>query len=404
MKPGTPGFIGASLKEAREANQITITQLSKRLNISKQAISSYEKGKITPGPLIMDKISEIFQLPKQFFFRSPIHTGSNTIFYRSMSATTMSSRTRAKRRFSWLKEIVNYLQEYVELPKPNLPNFELHEDPTYLSFEEIENFATECRDYWGIGYGPISNTVLLLENNGVILSRGKLHAKTLDAFSQWDNDSPYIFLGSDKNNPVRSRFDIGHELGHLVFHRSIPNDHLKSKDSLQNKERFKLIESQANRFAAAFLLPEKSFLNDLYAPTLDAFRNLKEKWKTSIAMMIMRCKHLGIIDSDYERKLWMNYSRRGWKTQEPLDDKFNIEVPVLLKRSLELLLDNNILSLDDFIYNMPFKTEDIEELLCLPAGFFKNKNQSISTLRLRKNEKSKNSKTTGKIIQFPPKN
>ena len=70
---------------------------------------------------------------------------------------------------------------------------------------------------------------------------------TLDAFSEWraDEDMPYVILNSSKESAARSRFDIAHELGHMIIHR-----HLRRMPQREDHI-FKLIESQAHHFASA---------------------------------------------------------------------------------------------------------------------------------------------------------
>src|SRR5699024_3355284 len=106
---------------------------------------------------------------------------------------------------------------------------------------------------------------------------------TIDACSTWDKDNrPFVFLNYDKGSAVRSRFDLAHELGHLLLHSQI-------KESDFNKRSiYKRIEQEANYFASSFLLPEESFGNDLQINSLSHYIVLKEKWKVSIAAMIYR--------------------------------------------------------------------------------------------------------------------
>jgi len=42
--------------------------------------------------------------------------------------------------------------------------------------------------------------------------------REVDAFSLWRHGSPFVFLNTQKT-PEHSRFDVAHELGHLVLHR-----------------------------------------------------------------------------------------------------------------------------------------------------------------------------------------
>ena len=143
-----------------------------------------------------------------------------------------------------------------------------------------------------------------------------MNANDLDAFSTWDSadNRPYIVLGSDTQSPFRTRFNVCHELGHLILHKTCDR-----RQSLMTGRFFKLIETQADRFAAAFLAPATTFSPDVISPSLDVFRILKPKWRTSIKMMIHRARELDIIDRDEARRLYINYNRRGWNREEPLD-------------------------------------------------------------------------------------
>lgn len=365
MRPGTPGFIGARLKEARESRGMAAITLADLLGVSRQAISQYENGTQSPRPEIMERIVKILQLPHHFFRWHAVLNTEAVIFYRSMSAATKTERLRAEKRYLWLKDIVKYLQEFMQFPKVNFPNLNPPDDINKISNQLIEEYAAKVRRFWGLGDSPISNLVLLLENNGAVIVRYELGAETLDAFSELDpsDQTPFIILGSDKGAACRSRFDAAHELGHNILHRNI------SKKHLNKTYEFKLIEEQAHRFAGAFLLPEKTFCKDFYGPTLDSLRSLKPTWKVSIAAMIKRCEHLGLINDEQVRRLWINYTRRGWRNREPLDDQLLPEEPRLLRRAFELLVSQKVQSYDDILTRLPFSQRDIEEIVGLPEGF-----------------------------------
>lgn len=395
MKSGTPGFIGKRLKAAREIRGLTATTLAEHLLISKQAISQYENGIKTPGPIILSKISKYLNFPKHFFLEPIKATGSNTIFFRSMSAATKQERIRAKHKLTWLKEIVMYLQKFIYFKKVNIPKYEI-DSPLKLSSDDIESIALNCRKFWNIGDNPINNLLMLFENNGVIVARGKLEAEKLDALSEWDNEQhiPYVFLGNDKESAVRSKFDISHEVGHMIMHQSI-ND-----EKLLIPETFKIIENQAHRFAAVFLLPEETFLKDLHSPTLESFWMLKEKWKVSIALMIMRCRQLCIIDDDEYRRLWIKLGRRGWRKKEPLDNKIPMESPQFINRSIKLIVDKGGLSKEDILLSIPLPKSIIEELANLPPGYFDQEDIKGPLPILRTQSQKDENSETAKVIPF----
>ncbi|MEN6622813.1 MAG: ImmA/IrrE family metallo-endopeptidase, partial [Smithella sp.] len=253
-----------------------------------------------------------------------------------------------------------------------------------------------------IGDGPISNTMILMENNGVLLSRINLGAETLDAISQWSDydNTPYIILSSLKCSAARSRFDLAHELAHLTFHKKI------TKNICHNIIEHPIIEQQAHKFASAFLFPSRSFMDSLSSPTLDCFYALKEKWRMSIAAMIMKCRHLGIIEENYERTLWMNYNRRGWAKHEPLDDKLQIEQPKLLPRSFELLINEKLITRENIPIQLPYPVSELEELTNLPNGFLSNINnvEYLPTLRTESRTREQINNKETKVVNFPNRN
>ncbi|RAS70669.1 uncharacterized protein DUF955 [Lentzea atacamensis] len=95
---------------------------------------------------------------------------------------------------------------------------------------------------------------------------------------------PVVALGADKGLRDRSRFDAAHELGHLVL--------LGADGPIADKA----TESQANEFAAAFLMPAEDIAHELPA-RLDwpALLRLKAKWHVSLAALLVRAKTLGVM-------------------------------------------------------------------------------------------------------------
>ena len=116
------------------------------------------------------------------------------------------------------------------------------------------------------------------------------------------------------------------------------------------------------------LLPEEDFAAELYAPTLEGFLTLKDRWKASVGAMIMRCRDLDIISERASESLWINYNRRGWRKQEPLDTAIEKERPYVLRRSFERLIEAKVQSPREILGALPFPPTDIEEIADLEPG------------------------------------
>ncbi len=366
MKAGTPGWIGARLKEAREVRGIQQVFLAEMLGVSAQAISNYERDKSRPSPEVLDRLVEILNVPATFFMSTPVEDSDRIVYYRSMSAATKSARVRAEHRLSWLGTTTRYATGFVELPPVNVPDLGLPENPLLLDGEEIEHIASEVRAYWGMRDEPVGNMLSLLEHQGVVVAHDALGAATLDSLSEFNAtaDRPLVLIGTDKGTAVRWRFDAAHELGHLLLHRNL------DKRRLGNTAEHKEIENQAHRFAGAFLLPRVAFSEELFGASLDAFLTLKARWRVSVATMIMRARQTELISEATEKRLWINLSRRGWRRAEPLDESLEVERPRLLRRSFELIVGEGAQTGADIVAatdGLPLG--DIEALAGLPEHF-----------------------------------
>ncbi len=273
----------------------------------------------------------------------------------------------------WFVQTVKYYDEYVNFPLVNVPEATPTDATENYSLEEIESIADACRQTWGLGVGPISNVLALLESKGIVVCRYEMENERIDAFSFWNGGRPFIFMASDKESVARHRHDLAHELGHLVLHKWVEAEELKIPKSL------KRIESEANIFARTFLLPRHSFPNEVYTSRLDAFVELKKRWRVSIQSMIYRCLDLEIIDDDQFTNLYKQISFRKWRAKEPLDDPkvMPLEQPKLLRRAVELILEGKRKHPDEVLSDLNLSAELIEDFCNLPRGTFNKETYDI---------------------------
>lgn len=251
----------------------------------------------------------------------------------------------------------------MQFPPADFPDFDGPCDPAALLPTDIEAFATRLRRFWGLGDGPISNVVALLENHGAVVARNELGDERLDAFSEWDGGRCFIILGSDKESAVRSRLDVCHELAHMLLHRNVP-ENLANQPAIH-----KLMEWQATRFASAFLLPATTFSAEVYAASAESLISLKRRWRVSVAAMVMRLSDMGRISDLQKSHLMIQISRRGWRKREPFDDQIPAEQPLLLRRSVDLLLEQGLIQAEELVLRTHYSQADIEKLLGLTVGY-----------------------------------
>lgn len=349
------------LKEAREIRGYTMVDLANALNISRQAISQFEKGTAKPNMANLIRISSILNVPLYYFLRDRASSSSRTspIYFRRFNTATKKHRVQAIRYEEWITYIFEFLNNYLNFPKPNLIQSNI--DFTKLTNDQIEEIALQLRRHWMLSDRPISNITMLLENNGIIIGHKNLSGK-LDSFSCWHCDRPNVVLTNNNRSAVRTRNSAMHEIGHLVLHRDVTDE------ELENARWHKLIENQANRFASAFLMPITTFTNDFISTSEDALRILKRRWLVSMKAIVRRASDLRLIN---ESQLINAYKKLSpYRKKEPLDDDIPMEKPVLLSRGINMLINDGFITRPQLLDELNLPIKDIIELTCLDSNYF----------------------------------
>jgi Zn-dependent peptidase ImmA (M78 family)/transcriptional regulator with XRE-family HTH domain len=398
MRNGTPGFQSERLVEARDSRGLTQVALADLINRTSSSISRWEAGNQSPEPEALEILARALNLPITFFLRPQPPYGDNPMFFRSMASTTQALRRRTCGRLHWAEEISLALQEWLDLPSVSVPRLDAA-DYREIGEADIEGIAAECRSLWNLGTGPIADVLLVMENAGICVVKEEVGSVAMDGLSHWSNADhrPYVLIAADKDTCARSRLDAAHELGHLVLHARI------REKTLADAAAFKEVERQAFLFAGAFLLPGESFAAEVWSPTLNGFLPLKERWKVSLGAMIKRCRTLGMINDEYEQRLWKHYSARGWRRAEPLDDTIPVESPRLLSRSVRLLIDENVRTREQLLDDFRLPASDVESLCGLPRGYMTAAEAAVVTLpRLRTRvEPEASPSERGSVVRFP---
>jgi Zn-dependent peptidase ImmA (M78 family)/DNA-binding XRE family transcriptional regulator len=359
-------LIPSKLRDARKVARLSQGDLGDLIGVSRQAVSAYERGDKSPEPATFQKISEVLQQPVNFFTNADSQRfgAAGARFYRKFGPETLRRNEAAAVLGDWFVQTAKYFDGFVNYPNPSLPETAPKSSSGRYDIDEINEIALSLRKLWGLGPGPISNVLALLESKGIVVCRYEMQGENVEAFSFWNGARPFVFMASEKEAAVRSRYDLSHELGHLVLHRWVEQSDLEDRATLKS------IEREADKFAGAFLLPSTSFPNEVYTTRLDAFVPLKERWKVSIQAMVFRCRDLDLIDDDQALNLYKQISFRRWRKKEPLDDprKIPLEQPRLLKRAVELVLESGKKHPEDILNELPLSAGWIENFCALEPG------------------------------------
>ena len=359
-------LIASRLRDARIAKRLNQAELGALVGVTRQAISAYEQGEKAPEAATLILIAEALGQPLAFFTSEdrPSFGNFGTRFFRAFGPDTKRRNLMCDVYASWMVQVARYLDDLVNYPSVALPSFSPASSDGSYSEEEIEDAATECRKFWGLGYGPISNFLALAEGKGVTAARLILTGERIEAFSFWNGDRPFVFLASETRSTARARFDVAHEIAHLVLHRGV------GQEDVEDPKVLRKVEAEANRFAGALLLPRQSFPNEVFTTRLDAFVELKRRWKVAIQAMVYRCKDLEVFDEYQITNLYKQISARKWRTIEPLDDPaiLPLEQPKTLQRAALMVLSAGRKTSEDLWTDLALASTTVEELCNLDLG------------------------------------
>jgi Zn-dependent peptidase ImmA (M78 family)/DNA-binding XRE family transcriptional regulator len=312
---------GARIKQAREYCGLTQKELANRVGVNQSFIAHLENDRTDINPNLLVSLAEQTGFASAFFFIKPFNNFPvGTLALRARNSFTSRDLNQAYQYANLLFEYVIKLTEKFNIPQVSVP----------ITENEPNRAATIVRKNFGLSDDtPIRNLTVLVEKKGVIFLALPIVLNKIDAFSTWANNSmPVIAVFSGKPTD-RMRFSVAHELGHLVMHH-------------ESRKRIIEMESEANKFAAELLLPEKAMKHEIRLPvTLISLARLKPRWGVSIQAIIRRARDLDIITDRQYRYLFEQLSKRGWRLNEPTNLDIPREKPRMIKKMIEQSYDSS---------------------------------------------------------------
>lgn len=394
---GVQGFQKDRLSQILAVRRLTQVQLASMVDVSPATVSKWRAGTQAPERDALDRLAGVVNVTPEWFTRAP-GTKLSLPLFRSNASAHVAARAMLEARLEWAQDVAAALMEYVDYPDVNLPRRDFT-NPEEITSEDIEKAASECRDRWRLGRSAIQDLALAVEGAGVIVVREETGIAQIEGLSAWSDalGRPLILLSADKNNGYRSRFDLAHEVGHLVLHRHIQ----RTTDSARHK----MMEAQAHCFAGAFLLPAETFASEVRVPpTLDDLLLLKRRWGVSAAAIIMRLKALELLDEDGALMLFKRRSARWGAKSEPGDEDRRPEQPRLLRRTIDLLVEEKVMPLEAIPRHIGLAAGDVEALAGLPKGYFQRKTNVVEFARLKATQKQVDDQPVqgNKVVPFRP--
>ena len=322
---------GSRIRQARELREVLQQDLATTLGISSSRLAQIERA---GDPVDLDAgqrqaLSAALRLPAGFF-EVPTVDGlsEGSMRFRARRTVTQRLLNRARREAELAHELARVCAARLDVPGSRVPSVAAGTD--------VDEAAAQARAALGVApEEPIRHVLHVLERGGVwvFLIDSSVEDK-LDAFSTWSGthlERPVLALGTGLSWE-RVRFTAAHELGHLVMHRS-------AADGGRGMD----IEREADRFAAAFLLPRSAALEEFPQPvTLSQLGPLKARWGMSIAALVMRAYDVSLVSAAHKTNLMKQISARGWNRQEPGWDARRPEQPRSLRKMAEVVFGHPI--------------------------------------------------------------
>lgn len=302
------------IQRLRTARGLTQAELAQHLDLSTGALSRALSGHQQIDPQAVVKLARLLDCEPEVLARKT----SDTLYTRPWLRAYADAPKKVVEQY--VADSLLAIEAVEELSLKRLPERLPAYSGDLNDEDEIENFAGEVRAAADVSSSyEVPNVTRAAERLGcVVLPMDSELGKHL-GMSLFVDGAPVIRVSrpsGDGGIPGdRQRFTTAHELGHVTLHSSCPPP--------DSADQAKEIEKQAHRFAAAFLLPGDSFLDDLDETgrgrvTLSCLAKMKERWGVSVKAMVVRLQHLNRIDADQARSLYKQISARGWNKIEPV--------------------------------------------------------------------------------------
>lgn len=332
-------FNARRLELARKRRGYTKVGLSERMEISVRTLTEYEAGRTTPPDAVIERLAEQLSFPVQFFHGEDLHLPDpEAVSFRARASLTARDRDQALGGMSLAFLVSDFIEERFSLPKHDLPD---------LMGMQPEGAAMSLRATWGLGEKTIGSMVDMLESHGVKVFSLVNSARELDAFATWRGNAPYVFLNLTKS-AERSRFDAAHELGHLVLHR-------------QGEPENRRAELEANRFAAAFLMPAPQVIACVPGlVTVSTLVQLKKRFGVSVVALAHRMWELSLLKDWHYHTLCVQFSQLGYRTAEP--EPMRAERSQIWDKVFAMLREDGT-GRSDLAAELAMDVSDLEELV-----------------------------------------
>lgn len=301
--------LGEALVVARTAAGFTQQEFADKLGVTQAALSRYENNLRGIPDDTLNAAAKNLGVTRDLLVAARQHRGAMAVdaHMRRRATAPATAWHRTEARLNMLRVHTAHVLHEVSLRvSKRLPVF----DPIDTTAADAARYV---RMQWQLPSGPVRGLIEWAEAAGCIVFEEDFGTSRIDGMSQWIDGHPVLLLNSTA--PVdRKRLTIAHELGHLCLHNEFVTE---------------TIETDANRFAAEFLMPEAAIAHQLRDLTVGRLGDLKQVWGVSMQALIERAFHLGLLTPAKRTAMYKQFGARGWRVREPGSDALRDERPAL---------------------------------------------------------------------------
>lgn len=326
---------------ARKARGMSQVELAGYIGVTNGLISRWEHGIAAPPPEKVEQLSKALRYPPSLFYRPEHVQGSDSVCFHHRKRKSMPARALAK-----IEAEMHLAQLQM---KRLMDDLEIEAPYNFLTLDPAENggptqVAVALRTYWRLPAGPISNLVRVVESAGAVVLVRDFGTRKLDGMSCWAKHTPPLFFINAAFPVDRQRWTIAHELGHLVMHKTPPDDDQ---------------EEQAEEFAREFLIPSSEAMPDLRRLTFQRLPTLKQLWRVPMKEITTAASRRRALPPSRIKSLGVQYSRARWHSAEPYE--LSEEHPALAAEAIRVHLSEHGYKTEELATIVDLFTDEFEQ-------------------------------------------
>ena len=298
-------MIGRRLRISRLAAGLSLRDLEAKIDnrVTAQAISKYERNESMPSSGVLIALADALDVTVDYLAGDG-DLVLEAVEFRKKRLTSRREDARVEAKVLHLLERYLTVEELLRLPSVAWDKPREAPWPVVHDLSEAERAALGLRIHWGLGLDPIPNLIEPLEERGIkVLATDLPDIDGLTARVRREKGAPASVVVVNRGDwGERQRFTVAHEIGHMV---------LDVAPELNE-------EKAAHRFAGALLMPAETLRAEIgrhrKSMGLRELFELKRVFGVSVQALTWRCKDLGIFSNTLFRRLFDEFTRRGWRS------------------------------------------------------------------------------------------